>query len=293
MSLSANEQEFYDLAKQSLPRFLFQDGEAQEMINGFAKIFGPVRSQIEFWQEMGRISTATDIWLDQHAVDHGTRRQTGESDASLRNRLQTPEDAVTLPALDGVANHYTTTSAFVELRTDRAFLRNPTRITLPAASAIADASGLTIGYDSNLNFGETEDYEWDKNGSVSGGVIRINIATAVTALDVAAAFVDAVNANSTLFNAAVDQRDQATVWISRKSDGSGTYAETTLTGYAQVYPRDLAFCDRGYRCGDDRNTLIAILPYGTSADTAAITEEALRQKKAAGVQLIVETRQNP
>jgi hypothetical protein len=60
--------------------------------------------------------------------------------------------------------------------------------------------------------------------------------------------------------------------------------------------RKLAYFSRGYRmAGTTREAtkIIVILPFGTSAATAQSIAEALRQKKAGGVAVIVERRQSP
>lgn len=60
--------------------------------------------------------------------------------------------------------------------------------------------------------------------------------------------------------------------------------------------RKRAYLSRGYRMagtGREATAIIVILPYGTSAATAASIAEALRQKKAGGVKVIVERRLNP
>ena len=100
MSFSAHEQDMYDFAKASLPRFLFQKSTAPEdWIGPFAKIFGSAFDQVVEWLGQTYILNATGIWLDQHARDRGTARQGGESDAALRSRLRTIDDAVIPSAL--------------------------------------------------------------------------------------------------------------------------------------------------------------------------------------------------
>lgn len=46
-----------------------------------------------------QVGTADDVWLDLLAIGNGLRRQSGESDASLRERIRTVSDAVTAPAI--------------------------------------------------------------------------------------------------------------------------------------------------------------------------------------------------
>lgn len=99
-ALSPDEQEIFDVGKASIPRFLFQkDNAPSEPFAAAAKAFALAKTQVKSWLTAAYIRTATGFWLDQHAVDRGTRRQAGESDATLSSRLRQIEDAVTVPAL--------------------------------------------------------------------------------------------------------------------------------------------------------------------------------------------------
>lgn len=127
--LTQTEQSLFDLVRDALPRFLFQrDNDPQETFAGFAKLFGKAKDQLDFWISQTLISSAAGIWLDQHALDRGTRRQAGESDSQLRARLQTIPDAITKPAIIRAALKITLADgnavppALLELRQDRAFL---------------------------------------------------------------------------------------------------------------------------------------------------------------------------
>jgi hypothetical protein len=57
--------------------------------------------------------------------------------------------------------------------------------------------------------------------------------------------------------------------------------------------RHSAYLGRGYRMAKPGSAFIIILPYGSTAATAAAVREALRQKKAAGIRALVEWRQSP
>jgi hypothetical protein len=132
MAYSAQEQEIYDHAKASIPRFLFQKTTAPEdWIGGFVKIFDASRTQVDTWLAQAKILVAVGIWLEQHAKDRGTRRQAGESNPALRSRLRTIDDAVNVASLKNaataalVADGVTIPAgypAIVETRRDGAFM---------------------------------------------------------------------------------------------------------------------------------------------------------------------------
>lgn len=133
MALTATEQDYYDHAKRSLPRFLFaNDGAAQEITGAFAVMVGALHTQVLEWLSFTYILSATGIWLDQHARDRGTTRRENESDATLQARLSTLEETVTRPALLAHVNAiltgagYPATAAMVELRRDKGFFADAT-----------------------------------------------------------------------------------------------------------------------------------------------------------------------
>lgn len=104
-ALTPEEQELFDATKAALPRFLFQKDDApQESFGAGAKVFKLAKDTIAGWLSQSFILTATGFWLDQHAIDRGSRRQSGESDVALRARLRQVEDAVTLPALQSAVD---------------------------------------------------------------------------------------------------------------------------------------------------------------------------------------------
>jgi hypothetical protein len=130
MAYTASEQALYDHARQSLPRFLFQsDSSPEELWGAYVKIFDAARTQTVDWLAQAYIKTATGVWLDQHARDRGTNRQLSETDAALRSRLVSVQDAVTYPALLARAQGIATAGgvpsplvAMVELRRDKAYV---------------------------------------------------------------------------------------------------------------------------------------------------------------------------
>lgn len=130
MSLSSTAQALFDIAKSSLPRFLFQRTDTQELLGGFASLMDRASSQLDAWITNTNLLLSSGVWLDQHARDRGTFRQANESDTALRTRLRLLADAVTVPAVKAVATEQlqaegiTVTGGYpgvVELRKDRAF----------------------------------------------------------------------------------------------------------------------------------------------------------------------------
>lgn len=128
MPYTATEQALYDHAKGALPRWLFQNANAKEdMFGAYVKIFDSARTQIAEWVSLSYLASATGVWLDQHAKDRGTTRQANETDATLRARLKTSEDAVTRPYLLSTINSTVDAAGvsgdayMVELRRDRGF----------------------------------------------------------------------------------------------------------------------------------------------------------------------------
>ena len=101
--LTPREQELYDLALASLPAWYSSETNPQVTVGAFAKIFGLVWDQIDAWVDIIYLKQAFGIWLDAHARDRGTRRQTGEGDDALLARLSVPPDALTKPALLAIA----------------------------------------------------------------------------------------------------------------------------------------------------------------------------------------------
>jgi hypothetical protein len=136
MSYTPDEQNLYDHARSSLPRWLFQlSAAAEEWMGAFVKIFAESKVQIDSFRSQTYLLEATGIWLDQHARDRGTSRRDGEDDDTLRARLRIVDDAQTVPAIKAAALAVlegagvtvpTGYPAVVELRRDRAFFNTLT-----------------------------------------------------------------------------------------------------------------------------------------------------------------------
>ena len=89
MPFSTSEQALYDHLRGSFPTWFWQKSSAAEEIWGaYVKLFDSARAAGDVWANMSQILQATGIWLDQHAIDRGTFRQSGEDDDTLRARLR-------------------------------------------------------------------------------------------------------------------------------------------------------------------------------------------------------------
>lgn len=126
--LNDKELKLYEAAKASLPRWMFSDdANSQEVLAAFAKQLGKTWEQVDAWVDQIYITRAFGFFLDQHAIDRGTRRRYQEPDVLLSQRIRTYEDAVTKPALQSTADALLAaaglgTAHIVELRMDKAFL---------------------------------------------------------------------------------------------------------------------------------------------------------------------------
>lgn len=300
-TLSPAEQEIFDVAKESIPRFFFQkQGAPQEIFAAAAKAFGLARSQIDAWLSETLIGQADGFWLDQHAIDRGTRRQANETDPPLASRIRSVEDAVTLPALEAASTTVLSAAAgadvgadIVELRAHKGFFAN-LRMKIQAIDPALLADGEAFSIRDGVT---TRVFEFDKNGSIVGGHVSVNISASTTVAHVVAALVTAINGLGNLL-AVVNPFDatQVVVFSSTPNVSVTLVSETVINpAFLISEGKNAAFASRGYRFGSlpPRNALIVILPYGTSAGAAQAVGDMLRQKKGGGIIVHVETRRIP
>lgn len=301
MALTAEEQELLDAAKAILPSWFFADQRLLEDLAMAAKELGAARTVVQHWLgTQTKISTAVGAtatepdWLDQHARDRGSSRQSGETDAALRSRLQTLVDddgdalAVTRAALmDAVASILTAyavagTAAMVEMSRDQAFFSGWTgNAGVGGTFTAPDSSGFQT-FTPTVKFayppfttasGRIHSHQLVISGAASGG----NNGTFVTT--------GLVNNAAKYSNAAgVVGADATVVWSTRRRD---VFA-------VSVEGRRDAFLSRGYRMGRSRGGgIIVILPFGTSEPARKSVFELLRARKGGGISLVVERRQVP
>jgi hypothetical protein len=306
VSFSAQETELYDWLRSSLPRWFFEDDEdAQEIWGAIVKGSQPTRAQADQWLEATYILTAEDIWLDQHARDRGTFRQSGESDDVLRDRLRTVEDAVTPPALKAAVDSVLAaagvagTCALVELRRDRGYFGRWDPLT-GTGGTFGEAATALFTPDVAFTFpplqaggssGEPFDFALVITGSADpADDSPVNSYDfMITGLDgEAVKYADP---------GLTTGPDPTTAWeVHRYVDGT----TSLLTASVEALPptgagRKKAYLSRGWRMGSSGrpSSLIVILPYGTDAATALAVAEALRRKAAGGFRRYVERRTSP
>lgn len=294
MALTSEEQTFFDFAKDALPAWI-RDGD--EFLFGAAKMFGGVKATIDYLFGQALISTAvgatatTPDWLDQHARDRGTGRRNGEGTPTLRSRLRNTPDALTRAALLANANAILVASggsadaALLELPRDAAFWGTFDAMTGVGGTFTAPVANIQA-FTPDVPFArpprDGTDQGWDWILTTTGAADPNN--------DVAAAPITSLSGNAAKYtNAAGSADGDATVvWTAEKRRWSGIVTPVVADGRARFY------WGRGYRLKNPRPMmLIMILPFGTSAGTAAAVLEMMRQTKAAGFVARVEVRANP
>lgn len=290
MSLTEDEQALYDFAEGALPSWITHP---DPLLTAAAKQIGASLAQARYLFAQALIGTAegatstTPDWLNQHARDRNTSRQAGESDVALRERLRTIPDAVTRQAILDAANAILAAAgvsgeaALVELPRDAAWVGTYTALTGTGGTFVQ------VGTDSRFTPtvpwatppyrapGVTPELSWTL--TISGAANAANNGTrAITGLVGNAAVVS--NASG------IAGADGTVSWIARRLDALGNGTDFAARSYA----------GRGFRASVGRPLkLIVILPYGTTAGTAASVLEAIRQKKAAGFAVVIERRLNP
>lgn len=296
-TLTAREQELFDLAKAALPSWMFSDeSNPQELIAAFAKQFAQAWDQVDFWRDQMYLRRAVVQFLADHARDRGTRQQSSESVDALRVRLRNITDALTKPTLlarvqallaqAGVAG----TPAIMELRPDGAKLVTRQVLVLcPDASHILDGETVTFQC-----AGTTTTFEFDYNGSVIPGHVAVNLVVGYNASQVASALYVAINGTS--LRAGFTGRTPGEIRVYYNADPTRVIesSEAVADPLFVLSPgHRRAYCGRGYRLMQQTPRLIVELPYGTPAAVGTAVAEDLRQYAAAGVQITVEIRGVP
>lgn len=288
-------QDYIDHVLNALPKWFSNRDRSYENIRAFAEIFQDAQDQNDSWRTQANILTAVGAapgepdWLSQHAVDRDTRRQESESDPALRDRLRTFPDALNLTTLQATvqsivdAEGINGTSELYELRPNRAFF---TTLTAPTG-----VGGTFTGTPPNMFF-EPDAGLAKINPKYDSTVShRLNISGATSAGNDGTPALDGIVGDTVAHQNAggVVEVDPGVSWSIERLDASGN----VLDGRQQAY------LSRGYRLGSGVASLLVILPYGDIAGphcteaTRLSVIEALRQKKGAGVKVIVECRENP
>jgi len=293
MALTTEEQEFYDFARDSLPKFLFAKERSEEEINAFLKIFDKGRQQIVAYFTETLIGQASGVWLDQHAKDRGTDRQDGETDAALRARLVNIEDAITRQAILDAAQavidgeSISGTVALLELRRDKGWIGVYDDMSGTGGTFVEPGDGYAY-FEPTVPFDRPPLVKDWPEGSyqlvISGAAESGNNGTFPILSMANGAFYQNLAAVQYVNGSAVNDVDSGVSWAAQRLDQD----DNVQTGYSR------AFIERGYRIGHGLpNTILLILPYGSTAGTVESIDEMLRQKKAAGVLSYVERRLNP
>lgn len=287
MSITEKEQQLLDFVNATLPHWFTDAERPKEYINACAKIFGDVLEVNEFWHDQTYILKAVGAsagepdWLNQHAIDYGTHRQENETTEALRDRLRNVPDAVTAPSLLAAtlaileAEGISGTAVILNLRRDRAFLGTFTSDQGTGGKIIGPVIGSIARFQaSGRSYLPVPDYD---RLYLSGASNPSNNGTfLIVGFD--GDYIEYWNAS------AVTETFPGT-WKLIK------YNPTEATALWDTFTR--AHLSRGYRLGLSRSCFVIILPYGSTAGTAAAVAEMLRQKKGAGVVAIVERRTSP
>lgn len=294
MALDSQEQELFDFAIAALPPWYTSDERQREELAGFAKMFGSVRAVVTYWFAQTLIGGARGPesglpdWLNQHAVDRGTRRQSSESDPALRSRLRNVPDALTRASLLAATNAILLAegvgapAAMVELPRDGAALGGYVSDTGNGGTLTAD-SGTRVVFTPATPFARPP---WRAPAVVRKiQTFDLVVAGAANAGNNGVFPVLGVSGDGAIIDNAggVLGAEPGATWTVRKRDRRGNVRD----GFSKAY------ASRGYRVSALRPVLIIVLPFGASSSTEASVREMLRQKKAAGFLTLIERRTSP
>lgn len=294
MPLSAEEQALYDHGQAAVPKWFFSSTTATfEWLLAFTKSFDRVRQYINSMLDATYLETAAGIQLDQHAKDRGTSRRLNETDAALRSRLKTPEDALTELALmsrihaivnaSGVSNIVVAATSTFTIDDGE---NDPKVISVAAATyTVPDLVTLIQNQlPSKWSFRIINGYSrfWYPTSAFSvtwsGTTFRNQLGYTGDAVS-SVTYYDSPNKVTGPQAAMVSlRRDRAHCHVDGVGAGSCT-----------------GFLSRGYRATNANRPsgYVAILPYGTSAATRTAVLEYLRLYGPAGYGYYVEVRANP
>lgn len=294
MALTADEQELFDLAGQSMPPWYADDARANEHMRACAKIFGATKRQIAHWlqaqafilEAVGATADEPD-WLGQHAVDRGTRRALGEGNTSLQYRLRNVPDAVTRPALLAAVQAIMSAAGspgvatMIEMPRDKAYVGS-------YASRTGTGGTFAVVGASVMVFTPTVPFGVLPHNPVFPSMPRDMVFTGAASSGNNGTFetTGVVGYGAKYTNASGVAGVDATV--SWKLQKRGVHhPAVVLDGWNRVY------ASRGYRAGSRLPTIIVILPYGTADAVVKGVREMLRQRRAEGVNYVVERREVP
>jgi hypothetical protein len=305
VSLSGDEQALFDHARASLPHWFFDDGRANEDLAAAAKIMGRALIQVRHWlQDMVLIGAAVGPaagepdWLAAHARDRNTRRQKDEGDPALRYRLQRIPYSITrqnllaavadVLAADGVAG----APALLELPRDGIYLGKLVASTGVGGTFSTPASGLQT-------FTPTSRLTWPPYAppaAVSDPFTALSGRVRSHRIVVSGASSGANNGTFAIVGLVGDALQYANSGGVGGADAGAHFTLGRLDAGAHVLDGfGHSYLGRGERLcrAAGGGTIVVIVPYGTPDATLRSVTELLRQRKAAGVILRVERRENP
>lgn len=83
----------------AVPQDVSSGAFANDVAYTIAEMMAMAHTEVSRLERNARIGTAVGLFLDEHARDHGLRRQDGETDEQLQARLQRPVQAGTVPSI--------------------------------------------------------------------------------------------------------------------------------------------------------------------------------------------------
>jgi hypothetical protein len=254
----------------------------QELLQAAAETLLAADDQTAFWIDRSFILDADGgppDWLNQHAKDRGTDRQFAESDGNLQERIRRVDDAIH-PAviLDFVQAfldeaEIAGTAAMVELRRDAAYL---TDWVVPTGTG---GEFEVVGDD--IKF--TPDVKTRAVSPTPRYGSRLTISSANESDNDGTFVITGFHEDGFLYTNgdAVAEVDAGLTWTLDLYD----HEDNILSGFMDSY------LDRGFRLSAQLQYIIVILPYSTPAALGRTIVEALRQKRGAGVLVLVEINQ--
>lgn len=303
MPLTTEEQELFDIGKSNLPEWYASDERGNEFLSAAAKIMAAARSIAERWLTKLTLITQASVdvsleadWLDEHARDRGSSRQTSEVDDVLIDRIRNVPDALTRPALQAALNAMIAASGFAgtiaieELPHDQAFIGY--HASIAGSSPPGSSTFLNIG-GGDIKFTPSTSYRFAvpprrppkqraPNRDTPTWKFFWSLGTPMGPF-----LVKDVVDDSIIYNdpSQVDMTTAGSfVWHIERYNSNGFVRDDL--------PRN--FYGRGYRMSHSPPmAIVVILPYGTDAAFQNAVTEMMRQKKAGGIRVLVERRMIP
>jgi len=178
-------------------------------------------------------------------------------------------------------------AALLELRPNRGFFLTRTNQT----GVGGEFSEIVDGQD-GFAFEPTSPITVPSSANTSAGQFILGISSANSASNNGSFTIDGGHNDGISFDNAsgVAEPDASVNWELFLTDSSGVNS----SGFQDAFFMDHADPDAcGYRMSNSAATIIAILPFGCTQTTMDAVTELLFNIKGAGVQLVVECRQNP